>query len=239
MTCIDQDVHLDFADKAQTSLRDSELISAALTGCSDAFAELQRLYSRQLYNTILRITRNREDAEDVLQDTFLRAYLALRNFERRSSVCSWLTRIAINSALMLLRKRRNRPELSFDLAGEPEDGVMHLEPKDPCLDPEQVCDQRQRCANIHRAVDQLHASLREPLQSRMTHGSSLDELARKFDITEAAVKSRLFRARTRLNATRTLNRMEDGQRASSRSQSKVPASTLENGHTRARSAFCG
>jgi len=213
MNGMDPDVFLDFADKPHTTLRDAQLISAALTGSSDAFAELQGLYSRQLYSRILRITRNREDAEDVLQDTFLRAYLALRHFEGRSSVYSWLTRIAINSALMLLRKRRNRPEVCFDLSSEPENDVPHLEPKDPCLNPEQVCDQRQRCANIHRAIERLEASLREPLQTRMTHGSSLEEIARAMEITEGAVKARLYRARSRLNETRTFRRMEEKQGA--------------------------
>jgi RNA polymerase sigma-70 factor, ECF subfamily len=208
MNCMEQGVYLNFAKTSQTALRDAELVSAALTGSSDAFAELQRLYSRQLYITIFRITRNREDAEDLLQDTFLRAYLALRNFEGRSSVYSWLTRIAINSALMLLRKRRNHPEVCYDFAGEPENNVAYLEPEDPCLNPEQVCDQRQRCANIHSAIRRLQTSLREPLQSRMTHGSSLEEIARTLDITEAAVKARLYRARTRLNAARTSKRME-------------------------------
>jgi RNA polymerase sigma-70 factor, ECF subfamily len=208
MNGMDQQAYLHTADKRRTALRDAALVSAALAGSSDAFAELQRRYSRQLYSTIFRITRNREDAEDLLQDTFLQAYLALRNFEGRSSVYSWLTRIAINSALMLLRKRRNRPEVCFDITSEPENDVALLEPKDPCLNPEQVCDQQQRCANIHRAIGRLQASLREPLQTRMAHGSSLDEIAKTFDITEAAVKARLYRARTRLNATLQENEKE-------------------------------
>jgi RNA polymerase sigma-70 factor (ECF subfamily) len=203
MSYVDRGVYRDFLNKQQSALPDAELVAAALNGSSDAFAELEGLYSQRLYNTIFRITRNREDAEDVLQDTFLHAYLALRSFEGRSSVYSWLTRIAINSALMLLRKRRNHPELCFGLSSEPENYVAHLESQDPCLNPEQVCDQRQRCANIYRAIGRLHVNLREPLQTRMTAGSSLEEMAKKMNITEAAVKSRLFRARTRLNATRT------------------------------------
>jgi RNA polymerase sigma-70 factor (ECF subfamily) len=209
---MDQNVCVDTANKRQTPLQDAELISATLTGSSDAFAELQRLYSRQLYSTIFRITRNREDAEDVLQDTFLRAYLSLRNFQGRSSVYSWLTRIAINSALMLLRKRRSHPEVCFDLAREQENDAVRLEPKDPCLNPEQICDQRQRCANIHREIERLKASLREPLQSRMTHGSSLEEIGRAMDITATAVKARLNRARKRLNATWTFRTMEERKR---------------------------
>lgn len=84
----------------------SALVSAACEGSSSAFGQLQTLYSRHLYRTIMRITKNKEDAEDVLQDTFMCAFLSLRSFERRSSFYSWLTRIGINSALMLLRKRR-------------------------------------------------------------------------------------------------------------------------------------
>jgi RNA polymerase sigma-70 factor, ECF subfamily len=201
MNSMHQDAYLHSANKRRTALRDAALVSAALAGSSDAFAELQRLYSRQIYSTIFRITRNREDAEDLLQDTFLQAYLALRNFEGRSSVYSWLTRIAINSALMLLRKRRNHHEVCCDFAGETEHEVAYQEPKDPCLNPEQVYDQHQRCANIHREIERLQANLREPLQTRMTHGSSLGEIAKTLDITEAAVKARLYRARTRLNAT--------------------------------------
>lgn len=228
MNGVHHDAHLDFINEPQTGVRDAELISVPSTGSSDAFAELQRLYSRQLYCTIYRITRNREDAEDVLQDTLLRAYLALRNFAGRSSVYSWLARIAINSALMLLRKRRTQREVGFDFAGEREDEVPHLEPEDSCLNPEQICDQRERCANLHSAIERLEASLREPLQTRMTHGSSIEEIARTLDITEAAVKARLYRARTRLNATRTSKRVEERQHASSRSQRKMAASRVEN-----------
>ncbi|HEY5253197.1 MAG TPA: sigma factor, partial [Acidobacteriaceae bacterium] len=80
--------------------RDEQLVSAAKAGSDEAFAELQNLYAQRLYSTIIRITKNHEDAEDALQDTFLRVYLALCSFEGRSSFYSWVTRIAINSALM-------------------------------------------------------------------------------------------------------------------------------------------
>ena len=238
MNCLDQDVPLALTNGPRVDLRDTELLSAVLSGSPDAFAELQRLYSRRLYSTIFSIIKNREDAEDVLQDAFLQAYLALRNFQGRSSVYSWLTRIAINSALMLLRKRRNHPEVYFDLSSEPDGDVPHLEPKDPCLNPEQVCDQLQRCANIHREIERLQANLREPLQTRMTHGSSLGAIAKSLDITEAAVKARLYRARTRLNATRTFKRMEERQHAPSRSQRKLGVSGNENSHASTSPAAC-
>ena len=94
--------------------RDLELVAAARIGSSAAFQELQSRYSRRLYRRIQSITRNHEDAEDALQETFLRAYLALDSFEGRSQFASWLTRIAINSALMVLRVRRRRAEVSLE-----------------------------------------------------------------------------------------------------------------------------
>jgi RNA polymerase sigma-70 factor (ECF subfamily) len=215
MNIADQDTLLYRTEKEQATQRDLQLASATLAGESDAFAELQRLYSGRIYSTIFRITRNREDAEDALQDTFLRAYQALHGFEGRSSFYSWLTRIAINSSLMILRKRRTRPEMPFDSSSEAENEIPQFELKDPGLNPEQIYDQRQRCANIRCAIQTLHSSLRGPLQARMTHGSSLEEIARTLDISEAAVKSRLYRARVRLSSARVFRNSEEKQHASS------------------------
>jgi hypothetical protein len=92
------------------AVREVGIMTAPGTGSTMALDELQKEYSSRLFKTILRITKNWEDAEDALQDTFLRAYLALHGFGGRSSVYSWLTRIAINSALMVLRRSRSRPE---------------------------------------------------------------------------------------------------------------------------------
>jgi len=92
------------------AVREVVIMTAPGTGSTMALDELQKEYSSRLFKTILRITKNWEDAEDALQDTFLLAYLALHGFGGRSSVYSWLTRIAINSALMVLRRSRSRPE---------------------------------------------------------------------------------------------------------------------------------
>ena len=228
MDCMNQDISLHLADKERAALRDLQLVSAVLAGSSDAFAELERRYSRQLYSTIFGITRNREDSQDGLQDTFLRAYLSLPGFQGRSSFYSWVTRIAINSALMILRKRRSHPEVSFEFSAEPEGDISRFELKDPSLDPEQIYDQHQRCANIQRAIQRLQSSLRGALQTRMTHGSSLGEIAQSLDITEAAVKARLHRARTRLSATQVFRKMEKIQPASSGSQRKELIAALQN-----------
>ena len=91
-----------------------EIVLAAQAGSPGAFAELHAIYSRRLYKRVLSITRSREDAEDALQETFLRVHSAIHAFEGSSTIYSWLTRIAINSALIILRRRRARHEILFD-----------------------------------------------------------------------------------------------------------------------------
>jgi RNA polymerase sigma-70 factor (ECF subfamily) len=100
--------------------------------------------NNQFFKTILRITKNWEDAEDALQDTFLRAYLALHRFEGGSSAYRWLTRIAINSALMILRRRRSRPEALLISSFQEGDRDFPLEFEDTSSNPEELCDLRLR-----------------------------------------------------------------------------------------------
>ena len=181
--------------------RDLGLVTAAIAGSSAAFEELQSRYSRRLYKRIFSITRNREDAEDALQETFLRAYMALDSFEGRSQFASWLTRIAINSALMTLRKRRSRAEVSFDSPSESEEHPPLFDVRDTALNPEQIYDQRQRCYSTLRAVHRLHPKLRSALSVWMDQECSMKDVARTLDLSLAAVKARLHRARKRLNYT--------------------------------------
>jgi RNA polymerase sigma-70 factor (ECF subfamily) len=94
-------------------MNDELLVLAAQSGDTAAFVELRRRHATKLLRTTYRVTRNWEDAEDALQDSFLKAYLHLNKFENRSTFASWLTRIAINSALMILRKKRPY-EISID-----------------------------------------------------------------------------------------------------------------------------
>jgi len=231
MNILDRDTSVILTSKEQATLRDELLVAAAQAGKTEAFAELQTHYSRQVYRTIFAITKNHEDAEDALQDTFLRAYLALRNFEGRSSFYSWLTRIAMNSALMILRKRRARPEVSFEPIYEDGEGNAHFEFKDSAMNPEQIYDQRQRYNNMVSVVQNLEPSLRNSIQIRMEHGCPLKEIARTLDLTVAAVKTRLHRARVRLSAKRAFGKLEENRHNSSRSQRRgVPGFRVENRH---------
>jgi RNA polymerase sigma-70 factor, ECF subfamily len=174
------------------------LIFAARSGCRAAFSELWDLYSRRVYRTTLGITKNAQDAEDALQDSFLRAFLALDGFEGRASFYTWLTRIAINSALGILRKRRYRPETSIDSTSQHEEESMLDELKDLAMNPEQIFEQQQRHTKLMQAVHKLPANLREAVQTRIAGDYSAKEVAYQLNISEAAAKSRLSRARTRL-----------------------------------------
>ena len=178
--------------------REVEMMIAPASGSTMAFNELQKVYSSRLFKTILRITKNWEDAEDALQDTFLRAYLALHGFEGRSSVYSWLTRIAINSALMVLRRRRSRPETLLVCSFEEWEGDSPLELKDSSSNPEQLYDLRQRRDQVLQAIRHLESSLRAPIEAQLAGGYSVKEVADTLNISVAAAKARLYGARVRL-----------------------------------------
>lgn len=179
-----------------------EVAASAQAGSPDAFEELYLTYSRRLYKTILSITRNPHDAEEALQDTFLRAYLAIKTFEGKSKIYSWLTRIAINSALMTLRRQRSRPEVLFDPQPDDRSAVIAFEVVDPAPNPEDLCVVNQRRYRTLRAIHRLNPQLRAPIRMQLMRGWSVREISRALNISESAVKSRLSRARQQISHTR-------------------------------------
>jgi RNA polymerase sigma-70 factor, ECF subfamily len=181
--------------------RDLELVAAAKAGSNAAFEELESRYSRRLYRRIQSITRNHEDAEDALQETFLRAYLALDSFEGRSQFASWLTRIAINSALMVLRRRRTRAEVPFEPSPESGEPSLTVDVRNTTLNPEQVYDLRQRSNCALSAISKLNVNLRTPMATWIEQECSMKEVARTLGISLAAAKSRLCRARKQLTCS--------------------------------------
>jgi RNA polymerase sigma-70 factor (ECF subfamily) len=196
------------SDYCQT-VRIRQLVLAAQSGCAASFAEIRDLYWRRLFATVISITRNPEDAEDALQDTFLKAFIALKGFQWRSAFYTWLTQITINSALMLLRRSRRRLETSFTvMAEDSSEGSQSrdLDFEDPTASPEEVCSQRQRLLRLNAAIGRLDPRLRTVLETHIREECSLRDVARTLNITEAAVKSRLYRARRRLSLARVVGR---------------------------------
>ena len=200
----DKEVAIEVAPYQNELLQSKSLVAAARSGSPAAFAELREIYAQRVYRKLLAITKNREDAEDALQETFLRAYLALHSFEEGSSFYTWVMKIAINSALMILRRRRLHPEVSFDVPGETEEAISVFEFKDTGPSPEHICVHRQRYAYMLRSIWNLQPRLRQVMEMQMMGNCSIREIAQALEISEPAVKSRLARARARLASAHTL-----------------------------------
>ena len=170
------------------------LVSAARSGDCTAFMELCGRHSSQIRWRIHRITRNPEDAEDAFQDTLLRAFLNLKRFEGRSSFSSWLTRIAINSALGLLRKKR-ASELPIPLSSDNSANWILGEIPDQSETPEVYCERREKEELLRSAILRLPPIFREVVELRHEREYSALEIAEVLGISVAAAKSRLSRAR--------------------------------------------
>ena len=131
---------------------EQKLLATAKCGDRAAFDELFQPLVKRTFQIVYRITRHREDAEDALQDAFLRAFLHIKAFESRSSFSSWLTSIAINSVLMIRRKKRNSFEISTDASGNPNRIDRHWEAVDRAPNPEKHCLQKERERILRRAI---------------------------------------------------------------------------------------
>jgi RNA polymerase sigma factor (sigma-70 family) len=195
------------------SMGDDMLIAAAQDGQEWAFVELCTRYSKRVFNTIYGVTKNREDAEDALQDSMMRAFLHLKQFDGRSSFATWFTRIGINSALMILRKRRIRLETSMDATAEGETWQT-WQIADYCASPEEHYAGYERSLHLKRAICRLPNALRSVVELGQMEGHSMKQIARNMGISIPATKSRLARAKVALRKS-----MVQGHRAGSAASS--------------------
>jgi RNA polymerase sigma-70 factor (ECF subfamily) len=180
---------------------EQKLVAAAKCGDAAAFDELFQPVAKRTFQIVCRITRNREDAEDALQDSVLRALRHVKAFESRSSFSSWFTSIAINSALMILRKKRNCFEIPADGCGNPYAIGRDLDAADRAPNPEKHCLQKERERILRREIRALRPSIREVVEMQQLQERSMKETARMMGITVAAAKTRLFHARVALRET--------------------------------------
>jgi len=173
-------------------------LKALRSGDKQAFAELVNQNSTNIYRLGLKMTGNQQDAEDVLQETFIKAYNHIENFEGRSKISTWLFRIAVNEALMLLRKRKD-DTTSIDQGVETDDGeILPKQIIDWCCLPEKELLQDESRAHIEEAIEMLSDANRAAFLLRDVEGLSTRETAQVLDISESAVKVRLMRARMQL-----------------------------------------
>jgi RNA polymerase sigma factor (sigma-70 family) len=176
---------------------DEMLVASAQSGEKLAFVELWNRHSARTFKTVFRITRNREDAEDALQDSFLKAYLHLKNFDGRSKFSTWLTRIAINTALMKLRRKRTFPEVSLGVSVHG-DAQQQWEIEDRSIDIEAHYIRSERAARLRQAILRLRPGLRKVIQIQQMHDIPMKDVAEHAGISVAATKSRMLRARNAL-----------------------------------------
>lgn len=187
---------------------EKSLLEAAKAGKSTAFDALCKRHGQQLLRTALRITRNREDSEDAVQDALMRAFVHLRDFDGRSNFATWLTRIAINSALMILRKKRSSHEIAMvgtDDSGA--DSPGHEVP-DRAPNPEKRYAQSEKERILRKAVRRLRPTLRQVVEIQQLQERSMRETADAMCISVAATKARLFHAKVALRKSPILRLMQ-------------------------------
>jgi RNA polymerase sigma-70 factor (ECF subfamily) len=192
---------------------DMALVAAARSGSSHAFDVLVERHARRILCVAQRVTRSREDAEDVVQQSFQKAFVHLQEFEARSSFSTWLTRIAINEALMCLRTNRRVRGVSIDDLTAGDESAVALQ-IDLSASPERSCSQRERERILSFAMEQLTPGIRTALQLYELDERSLKESAQMMGVSVATAKSRVFRGRKKLRETlkRRLGRGDRSER---------------------------
>lgn len=192
---------------------DLELIQRAVAGESEAQTRLFATHTPRLYRAAFGVLRNKEDAEDAVQDTWRRAYPRLHTFEGRSSISTWLTRIAIDSALMILRKNKRLLEVSLHEAPDGEGSLA--QPVDDGPTPEESCRQAELRKLLAQQINRLPSSIRTAFLLRDVDGFTSTESIKLLGIKNNALKSRVQRSRRKLAQNMLLLFGECQQRKSS------------------------
>jgi RNA polymerase sigma-70 factor (ECF subfamily) len=204
-------------DDASASQRatasEAQLVASAQHGEPAAYAELCGRHRETVFRTVLKIIGNVDDAEDVLQDAWMRAFIHIKSFEGRASFATWMTRIAINFALGVLRKRRKRKEFSLDDSVD-SDNPRLMQMKELSSNPEERCIEAERQRLVQQAIRRLPSKLRAAIEIRQSQDGSMHELAMVAGVPVPTMKSRLLRARLKLREPLRRALKEKGKGAS-------------------------
>jgi RNA polymerase sigma-70 factor, ECF subfamily len=173
---------------------DEGLVAVAKLGDRSAFAELWKRHSRTAFTKVYQITKNQADTEDVIQDAWIKAFIHLNTFDGRAKFSTWLTRIAINSALMAQRRRRSRPEASLESTDGETWQIRDI--VDQTKDVEEQYVNREGVERLRRAICRLNPQLRAVVEIQQSQDWQVKEIAELAGISTSAAKSRLSRART-------------------------------------------
>jgi len=174
------------------------LVVAAKNGDEEAMETLFRRHRQKILRIVLRYAHVREDAEDIVQQSFQKAFVYLHKFEGKSSFSTWLTRIAINESLMLLRHGRALREVSVDDHSEAEGNAASLEISDSSPDPEASYLQRERAQILSETLGNLRPGMRKAIELRELAEFSTEQTAEQMGLSVGAVKARIFHGRRKL-----------------------------------------
>ena len=180
---------------------DALLVAAAKARGTRAFELLVERHERRIFSMVQRITRNREDAEDVVQQSFQKAFIHLKKFEGQALFSTWLTRIAINEALMLLRRKRGSREVPIEESSMKAESALPLEFPDSAPNPEDSCLDREQEQVLSAALNKLRPGIRKAIELRELGELSTEETALVMGLSVAAVKGRVFHGRRKLRET--------------------------------------
>ncbi len=219
---------------------DSTLVAATKNGESQAFEFLVKRHEAKTFSVAFRITRNREDAQDVVQQAFHKAFMHLDRFQEKSSFSTWLTRIVINEGLMCLRKNRSRREISLDDVKSESEELFPPEIPDRAKDPAEIYEQRENERVLCEALNQLSTEFRTVICLRLEE-RSVGETSEILGLGVGTLKARLFRARQKLRVLLTRSPEFQGDRTMSKTRqrrdmglrSHPPAEELTNQGSRA------
>jgi RNA polymerase sigma-70 factor, ECF subfamily len=177
---------------------DMALVHACKSGDTTAFEELVRRYDRKLFRIAQHVTHNREDAQDAVQEAFLKAFRKLSQFRENSQFSTWLTRITVNESLMKLRKQRSIKEVSFDPDLERDADAGPFDFAEWAPNPEELYRRSELRSILRSELQGLRSSLRVVFVLRDIEELSTEETAEVLELTRVAVKARLCRARAQL-----------------------------------------
>ena len=218
-------------------MTDETPVAAAKRGDEKAFEALVRRHRPRILALAQRYTRVREDAEDVVQQALQKAFIYLNSFEGKSSFSTWITRIAINEALMWLRRARALREVSVDNLSCEGETVPALEIPDQSPDPEAQYLQREGLQFLFTAIGELRPGMRTAIELRELGELSNRETARRMDLSLSTVKARVFQGRKKLRET--LRRYRRFPRMSSRSPLAIAGSLKRRSQNRLTCNSCG
>jgi RNA polymerase sigma-70 factor, ECF subfamily len=197
-----------------------QLIAAAKGGEGAPFGELCKRHMQRVFGVTRRIMPNREDAEDAVQDCFLSAFVHLKDFDGRSRFATWLTSIAINAALMKLRKNRGAREVPIDEPNPSFETVAQREFRDDAPNPEESCSLRERKGIVVSAISGLPPRAGNVVELFHIQEHSIRETAQILGISTGAAKARMFHARVALHRMPLLRRVQTWQRKLSKEVSQ-------------------